>query len=656
MSSRLVLIVDDDQDFRKLARTALEARGLAVEEAAGLAQGRALLDALSPAVLVLDSNLPDGDGLKWLESVRWAGRRTPTLVVSAGTFDARDLQRALRDPSTTSVIEKPVPAAVLVEQVEQLLDLEKSGPRDRSQLASLKADYLKVLPERIEALEAAVRAASARPGDVATVERARMLAHRLHGTSGSYGLLAVAEGARALGSALRAGPSDPQWAKLDELTTSARLSARAASERAPDDAAVPSESITRVGWLGTELPASAGLRVKLVSCESIETLVAAAREAPFDCAVIDLDLGPEVAPDAARALRALPTMESLPIAAVISGHSSLATRASAVHAGASLILEKPVAAPVLGSAITQLLGAGRAFTPHVVIVEDDPDLGRTLWALLRRAGCAVTLLSSGERLQKVLSSQRTDLIVLDVQLAGVGGLALCQMLRATPEFSEVPVMFLTATNTAQTRIAAFRAGADYFLVKPVPPEELLARVQARLERSRWLRIRKDHDALTGLLLRGAFVTQGRALLRRALQNQTPVTVAIIDVDHFKKVNDTWGHVMGDRVLSAVGAILQRRFRNEDLRCRWGGEEFVLAFAGERLDSIAQALAHTREELEGHRFEAEGGDSFTVSFSAGLAIAPNDGNELERLVDAADRWLYEAKRGGRRRTEWAGAPK
>jgi diguanylate cyclase (GGDEF)-like protein len=123
---------------------------------------------------------------------------------------------------------------------------------------------------------------------------------------------------------------------------------------------------------------------------------------------------------------------------------------------------------------------------------------------------------------------------------------------------------------------------------------------------------------------------------------------LLDVDHFKKVNDTYGHLAGDRVLAGLGQLLARRFRVDDLRGRWGGEEFILAFRREYKETMHGAISRVLEEFAAMIFAGDAGEEFNVSFSGGMASYPEDGESVYDLLQTADKRLYEAKKAGRRR--------
>jgi diguanylate cyclase (GGDEF)-like protein len=249
---------------------------------------------------------------------------------------------------------------------------------------------------------------------------------------------------------------------------------------------------------------------------------------------------------------------------------------------------------------------------------------------------------------EVLSAFEPDLLLLDVQMPRITGYDVCRAVRAAARWRTLPILFLTATDAVPARVAAFRAGANDFLAKPCVQEELLARVRTHLSHARLLRERADVDSLSGLYLRAPFIAHAEARLSEARRNVGTMCVALLDLDHFKIVNDTRGHAVGDRVIRLFGRLLRERFRSEDLRGRWGGEEFVLAFPGQSAAAVGSIIRRCLAELAREPILDDNGDTFHQTFSAGVACFPHDGEGLHALLQRADRRLYLAKEQGRAR--------
>jgi diguanylate cyclase (GGDEF)-like protein len=159
--------------------------------------------------------------------------------------------------------------------------------------------------------------------------------------------------------------------------------------------------------------------------------------------------------------------------------------------------------------------------------------------------------------------------------------------------------------------------------------------------------------LTGLPTRRAFVEQFKMRLSEAHRHKRPVSLCLLDLDRFKQVNDTYGHLAGDRVLGGLGRLLASRFRTMDVRGRWGGEEFVLAFYGEDAETARMIIGRVKEEFDRMSFRGDHGETFEVRFSAGISSFPDDGRTFEELFRVVDQRLYAAKEAGRDRIEIEG---
>ncbi|MBX9690818.1 MAG: response regulator [Cyanobacteria bacterium] len=389
-----------------------------------------------------------------------------------------------------------------------------------------------------------------------------------------------------------------------------------------------------------------GLPVRLIGAKDPIEAMTTARWLALDAALIDIDANtPEPGITLARNIRSLPGNENLPVAFV----STLAEPGNPIesnYAGASLHLKKPVRSQMLSNAVDYLLSVRTGGRPRVLIVDDDEDFVRVVAALLGNEGTIVKGLTDPTYVIDVIGKFSPDVVLLDVMMPGTSGYQICRKIREHKQWQDLPVLFLTGQTGLSARLAAFEAGGDDYLPKPVAPAELSMRVRVRLERARMLRERADKDVLTGLMIRRAFMEQMDALISESKNNNLKFSLSLLDVDHFKHVNDTYGHLAGDRVLAALGQLLRRRFRVEDLRGRWGGEEFIVAFRHIGKETAKGALERCLEELRGHVFEGDNGEQFQVSFSSGLVCFPEDGISPQVLIKCADECLYEAKRRGR----------
>jgi diguanylate cyclase (GGDEF)-like protein len=388
-------------------------------------------------------------------------------------------------------------------------------------------------------------------------------------------------------------------------------------------------------------------RAKLLTVVAVGTAreaIALSETEDFEAAIIDGSLGNE-AVGLARELRAVRKQPRLPLA-FLSERVDVERRIEAAHAGASLFLPKPVDEYAFSAAVDQMIALGSEEKMRVLVVDDDRDFVACVAAVLEPVGIVVRTAADATRLVETLEEARPDLVLLDAMLPGVSGWDAIRIVRTIPEWRDLPVIFLTGRTDLESRVSAFEAGADDYLAKPLVPEELLARVRVRLDRRRLLREETERDSLTHCLSRRTLLHAFASRLSEARRHGQLLSAALLDVDRFKRVNDAYGHLVGDHVLMALGRLLNERFRLEDLRGRWGGEEFVIVFPNCPAGTAAAVLSRVLDEFRRLAFRSERGERFFVTFSAGVGSFPGDGTSVDALIRAADHRLYMAKRGGR----------
>jgi len=331
----------------------------------------------------------------------------------------------------------------------------------------------------------------------------------------------------------------------------------------------------------------------------------------------------------------------------------LMDRVEVARLGGRGFLPRASPLPQVLEAVSDLLDRQRAGEPTVLAVDDDPMVLEVLRALLESQGMRVVALDDPAGFWEAVQQTAPDLVVLDVDMPGVDGVELCRVLRNDRRWAQLPVLFLTARTDRATVQRVFAGGADDFVAKPVIGPELVTRIINRLERVQLFRSLAETDSLTGVANRRRSTQLLEHYLGLARRFGQPLTVAILDLDHFKQVNDRYGHAIGDRVLRGLASLLERFFRGEDVVARWGGEEFLVGmYAMDRLDGVHR-LADFLETLRDERLASPDDSKLQISFSAGVAHYPDDGTDLPALYRAADQALYQAKRAGRNRVLPAG---
>ena len=236
----------------------------------------------------------------------------------------------------------------------------------------------------------------------------------------------------------------------------------------------------------------------------------------------------------------------------------------------------------------------------------------------------------------------------------MNGLELCARLREKPELREVPVLFLTSRSRPEDVARGLSLGSDDYLVKSLPLPELVTRVVSRVQRAHLLLREARSDTLTGLSNRRAIEETVATLAIEHWRTRQCLSLAIIDLDHFKRVNDTFGHTTGDVVLKRVAAHLGAGIRRSDRCGRWGGEEFLLVLPFTTEANAVQMIDRLCSELAATRIDAGLESPLTVTFSAGVAAGVPKDLSASALIQAADAACYEAKRRGRNQVVAASA--
>ncbi|MEY2478351.1 MAG: two-component system, cell cycle response regulator [Actinomycetota bacterium] len=299
---------------------------------------------------------------------------------------------------------------------------------------------------------------------------------------------------------------------------------------------------------------------------------------------------------------------------------------------------------------------------RILVADDSLVIRSVLRKQLQEQGHVVVEAIDGEDALRACREAAPDVILLDVEMPKMDGHRLLAELRSHEATEHIPVVFLTARATTEDVVEGLRLGAHDYLRKPFEPAELLARVSAALRVKRLqdeLRIRNTEleaasrtDALTGLPNRRHLQEQLAAAASAASRHGHSVAVLMVDVDHFKRVNDRLGHAGGDHVLRRIALSLANACRAEDVAGRWGGEEFLVVSPATDVDGAAALGERIRSAAAGEVMSVDGMEQLTVTVSVGVAVGSDDVDTIVRNADGA---LYEAKAAGRDRVVIAATP-
>lgn len=283
--------------------------------------------------------------------------------------------------------------------------------------------------------------------------------------------------------------------------------------------------------------------------------------------------------------------------------------------------------------------------PRVLLVDDDAEALGTLAHLLS-AELDVEATDDSTRAAELIRTQPFDAVVSDVRMPGLDGHALLQLLRED-SLQQVPCILVSATGAMSDKLRALHEGAIDFLTKPLDADELTARIHNAVERGRELRREKllqQTDDLTGLLNRRALRNALLWAIRRAHERHLPLSLALIDQDGLKRINDAYGHSTGDAAITAVANALSKNRRAGDFAARLGGDEFALVMPGTDTLGAERVIERVDLELEAHPLRLPDGSELRLRVSHGVTeLTPEDGLDWTPLLSRADRLLYAAKR-------------
>lgn len=268
---------------------------------------------------------------------------------------------------------------------------------------------------------------------------------------------------------------------------------------------------------------------------------------------------------------------------------------------------------------------------------------------------------------KKLRASQVDLILCDLEMPRIDGFKFLSMLKSRPELQDIPVLILTGMGDRDRKLRGLEQGASDYITKPFDPEELVARVKVHLKiknlqddlkhSNEMLLELSNTDHLTGLFNRRYLMEALRKEVQRSIRKGGNLSVIMLDIDHFKLVNDTYGHLQGDVVLQKVSRLLSKELRSYDCAARYGGEEFVAILPDSTLKESIFVAERIRQSIQAAKFSGEIAE-LNLTVSLGVACFPLEGSStadtvvaVDKFIKLADDALYRAKNSGRNRVEF-----
>ncbi|HSH54038.1 MAG TPA: diguanylate cyclase [Methylotenera sp.] len=526
------------------------------------------------------------------------------------------------------------------------------------QLRLQEEGYAKQLPSKVAQLDQAF----SQRHDKDALRTLRFLAHGLAGSGASFGYPELSEVARQLEIKLDAAVeadrllSGLESEAVGDLLEMLYYATQRRSRQMPSSAApftIPINVEKKLIYLvddDIELAANLALQLghfgyQAKTFDSPEQLYEAIADPALAAILMDI-IFPQGDLAGAEVIMELAMTKHLDAPVVFTSvRNDLPARLAAIRAGAAAYIKKPVDIGALVSTLDELTSNTPPEPYRVLIMDDTEALAEHYAYTLKLAGMLTEVVTDPMSILSHLADFRPDLVLMDMYMPGCTGSELAAVIRQLDNYTMVPIVFLSTENDTNKQLTAMKLGGDDFLTKPITPVHLVSAVSTRLRRYRTLRSFIERDGLTGLLNHAAIKQRLALETARTVRLKHAFCLIMLDLDHFKTINDTYGHLVGDRALKNLAELLKRRLRPTDIIGRVGGEEFAIILLDTESESAAKLLDELRNAFSKVRQYADDHREFNITFSCGVAEY-RTGDSADDLYKKADQALYHAKEAGR----------
>ena len=527
----------------------------------------------------------------------------------------------------------------------------------QDRLAALVEEFASVLPERLRELQSSW-SEYCRDQSAHARSDARIALHRLAGSGAMFNMQQLSECAREAELAVEALPeSDPSashlahvTALLDELRGAAHLETPSGHSPAYGEPAFEDTRQSRILVLESDSQHRQALERDLINYGLLVTstgdeddFARLLLKASYDAVVVDVAFSDQ--PSTTLSLLANDNAGSHGVPLIfLTGQDTFDARLQAVRAGGAAFVTKPFEIHQLINLLDQCTQRVPSDPYTVVIVDDDPQMAELTRLTLEQAHFQAATANTCERAMALVQQIGPDVIVCDIYMPDCSGTELARVLRQSEGLEAVPIIFLSAESLEQARREAVLTGGDDFFPKSSDQDALVDACRYRAMRYRMIKNLIVRDSLTGLFNHVHTRTRLEAEFELAHRHDYPLCYAMLDLDHFKAVNDRYGHAVGDNILRSLARFLLHRLRGSDVVGRYGGEEFSIILPHTTRQAGEKLLNALRGDFSsiGH---AANGDSIHQTCSIGYAMS-GDFSSVQSFAEAADQALYLAKNRGR----------
>jgi DNA-binding response OmpR family regulator/HPt (histidine-containing phosphotransfer) domain-containing protein len=645
---------EEEEEAERLARTQAD------QQNSNLVEERSAATQVVPETDPLTSIGPGASGTRMpamrpantpygKDAMRMSNSRMPAFGTAAASERSADgetrpefekIALSRNDQIETSIIRGE--ECVVNEQLvasRQKIDVERA-------LKVARAAYAKSLPEKVEELAKAVADFKADCFNSAKLDEVAQLAHRFKGTAGSLGFPEVGKAAANIEQFLLAGTTggatldDNLWRRIENSVKLCAEIAESSAILSQASSAGKSDIVLRRVLLVGPYESFAGLSKELAKNEigesqlvdDLSAAVALCTKQRFDCALIDMSQMPfEDALTEIEKARQNHFFRALPFAFVT---EDVWPDDILLYLGAEFNLvgnHDPVSVSV---AVESLLALRDTTKARVLTVDDDVVLTGFISGTLLSQGLAVHALNEPNLVLEALEEFEPDLVLVDVVMPGVSGYDICRLMRSTERFAKLPIIFLTSKSSPEGRAAAFRAGGNDLIAKPILTEELLSRVRSRLEVSQALKERAGINERSGLISRGAFLNSVSKFIETAKVKGAPFSLALLAIENFQEIALASGFAAQDKLFQELTSIVQARFRLGDIRAQWSDGCIAVSLFGHDHETAAAAVQYLQQEFSRRCGESTDNGSKNRRIRFGVAELLIDGVTAGSLVECA----------------------
>ncbi len=369
----------------------------------------------------------------------------------------------------------------------------------------------------------------------------------------------------------------------------------------------------------------------------------------FDFAIIDGEMPGMNGWELIKKIKTELKLEDLPVVMLTASDDDY-FKNKAFDYGAFDYLKKPFKQGELYDYLNAFFKGEKNVIGTVMVVEDSKVQNQTMCHQLKEKNIKpISAYSGEEALRLLLEGNEVDAILLDINLPGASGFEVAKALKGDERFNHIPIIGVTAaegTESFKIMKQAFESGVDDFIRKPYSIVEFYARVKANIHKGQLIKKLKhesERDFLTGLYNRRSIITFLEKFIELSKRNDKPLSFMILDLDKFKRINDTYGHIVGDEVLKSVARAIEDSIRSSDIAGRFGGEEFSVILPETNLNKACDVAERIRSNIENMRVKNQNED---ISITVSVGVAEFKDDTINGFIGKADKALYEAKESGR----------